>query len=41
MKTQIYIMSGGNVNEEKMAKIILDEYKNGIIGNITLEIAPN
>lgn len=31
------IISGGNVDEEKTAKIILDEYKNGVIGKITIE----
>ena len=31
------IMSGGNIDEEKTAKIILDEYKNGVLGRITIE----
>lgn len=31
------IISGGNIDEEKTARIILDEYKNGIIGKITIE----
>ncbi len=31
------IISGGNIDEEKTAKILLDEYKNGIIGRITIE----
>ncbi len=31
------IMSGGNIDEEKTAKILLDEYKNGILGRITIE----
>ena len=31
------IVSGGNVDEEKISKILLDEFKNGVIGNITLE----
>ena len=31
------IMSGGNVDEEKIARIIIDEFRNGIIGKITLE----
>ena len=30
-------MSGGNIDEEKTAKIILDEYKNGVLGRITIE----
>ena len=29
---------GGNVDEEKISKIILDEFKNGKLGKITLEI---
>ena len=33
------IMSGGNIDEEKTAKMLLEEYKNGIIGNITIECA--
>lgn len=31
------IISGGNVDEEKTSRIILDEFKNGKIGKITLE----
>ena len=31
------IMSGGNVDEEKTSRMILDEFKNGKIGKITLE----
>ena len=31
------IMSGGRVDEEKTARIILDEFRNGLIGKITLE----
>ena len=34
------IISGGNIDEEKTAKIILDEFKNGKLGRITLEF-PN
>ena len=33
------IISGGNIDEEKTARIILDEFKNGKIGRITLEKA--
>lgn len=33
------IISGGNVDEEKTAKIILDDFRNGKIGRITLEKA--
>lgn len=32
------IVSGGNIDEEKTARIILDEFKNGKLGKITLEI---
>lgn len=31
------IISGGNIDEEKTATILLNEFKNGIIGNITIE----
>ena len=31
------IMSGGNVDEEKISKILLDEFKNGKLGKITIE----
>ena len=31
------IMSGGNIDEEKTSRMILDEFKNGKIGKITLE----
>ena len=31
------IISGGNIDEEKTAKIILDEYKNGKFGKVSLE----
>jgi ribosome biogenesis GTPase A len=33
------IISGGNIDEEKTAKIILDEFKNGKLGRITIETA--
>ncbi len=33
------IVSGGKVDEEKTARILLDEFKNGIIGKITIECA--
>ena len=32
------IISGGNVDEEKTAKIILEDFRNGKLGRITLEI---
>ena len=31
------IMSGGNVDDEKMARTILDDFKNGKLGKITIE----
>ena len=31
------IISGGNIDDEKTARIILDEFKNGKLGKITLE----
>jgi len=31
------MMSGGNIDEEKTARIILDEFKNGKLGKITIE----
>ncbi len=31
------IISGGNIDEEKIARILLDEFKNGTIGKITIE----
>ena len=31
------IVSGGNIDDEKIAKIILDEFKNGKLGRITIE----
>lgn len=35
------IISGGNIDEEKTARIILDEFRNGMLGKITLETVPN
>ncbi len=31
------ILSGGKIDEEKTARILLDEFKNGRIGKITIE----
>lgn len=31
------LISGGNVDEEKISRMIIDEFKNGILGKITLE----
>ncbi len=33
------IISGGNIDEEKTARILLDEFKNGKLGKITIERA--
>lgn len=33
------LISGGNVDEEKISKIILDEFKNGKLGKVTIEKA--
>ena len=33
------IMSGGRVDEEKTARLILDEFKNGKLGKITIEMS--
>ena len=33
------VISGGNIDEEKTAKIILDDFRSGKIGRITLEKA--
>ena len=35
------IISGGIVDEEKISRILLDEFKNGKIGKITIEIPEN
>lgn len=34
------IIAGGNIDEEKTARILLDEFKNGIMGKVTIE-SPN
>ena len=31
------VMSGGKIDEEKTARILLDEFKNGQLGKITIE----
>ena len=31
------LISGGNIDEEKTAKILLDDFRNGNLGKITLE----
>ena len=31
------IMSGGRIDEEKVSRLLLDEFKNGKLGRITIE----
>ena len=33
-----YLVSGGEVNTERMAKVLLDEYRSGKLGKFTLEM---
>ena len=33
-----YLISGGEVNTERMAKVLLDEFRSGKLGNFTLEM---
>ena len=33
-----YLVSGGEVNTERMAKVLLDEFRGGKLGNFTLEM---
>ena len=35
------IISGGNIDDEKVANILLDEFKNGKLGKITIERIDN
>ena len=35
-----FLISGGEVDAERMAKVLLDEYRSGTLGNITLELPP-
>ena len=35
-----FLISGGEVDTERMAKVLLDEYRSGTFGNITLELPP-
>ena len=35
-----FLMSGGEVNTERMARILLDEYRAGKLGRFTLELPP-
>ena len=33
-----YLVSGGEVNLERMARVLLDEFRSGKLGNFTLEM---
>ena len=35
-----FLISGGEVDTERMAKVLLDEYRSGTLGNLTLELPP-
>ena len=35
-----FLISGGEVDTERMAKVLLDEYRSGTLGNITVELPP-
>ena len=32
-----YLISGGEINTERMAKVLLDEYRSGKLGRLTFE----
>ena len=34
-----YLVSGGEINTERMAKVLLDEYRSGKLGRFTFESA--
>ena len=33
-----YLVSGGEVNTERMSKVLLDEFRSGKLGKFTLEM---
>ena len=33
-----FLVSGGEINTERMAKVLLDEYRSGKLGRFTLEV---
>ena len=35
-----FLISGGEIDTERMAKILLDEFRGGKLGRITLELPP-
>ncbi len=39
-KKRGFFISGGEINEERCAAMLLDEFRNGTIGRISLEVAP-
>ncbi|MCX7615189.1 MAG: ribosome biogenesis GTPase YlqF [Clostridiales bacterium] len=40
-KNRGFLISGGEVDLERMAHILLDEYRGGLLGRITLELPPD
>ena len=36
-----YLVSGGEINTERMAKVLVDEYRSGKLGRFTLEVPAN
>ena len=36
-----YLVSGGEVNTERMAKVLVDEFRGGKLGRFTLEVPEN
>jgi len=38
-KKRGFLMSGGQINHERCATVLLDEFRGGKIGRITLEVA--
>ena len=36
-----YLISGGEINTERMAKVLVDEYRSGKLGRFTLEVPAN
>ena len=39
-KKRGFLISGGEVDTERMAKILMDEFRNGKLGRFTLEVPP-
>ena len=40
-RTRGYLISGGEINTERMAKVLVDEYRSGKLGRFTLEVPAN